>query len=211
MTRPSATRGIAGAEPRIDISGLPQFTVGNVRAAIVDNDAVVIGHFSHLHGVRNDGGWLYRSPGPSIVGGLSCVPTAAGEYVEFRTPDLALAAELHAGAVYPWVDIYWQAYHVDMILAGRWDARIMSAAPARYFQLDGVTGWQPEDAPLPHGAQDLGVRAGGWDHENCELCQVRIGEPVDPHGYVDEDNHWLCTTCYHRYAMTHDLSFAVGI
>ena len=192
----------------MDSSGLPQFTVVEVRAGPADGRSVVAGHFSHLRGVRNNGGWLYRQPGPSVVGGLSLVPSAAGEPVEFRTPDLALAPELRVGAVYPWVDEYWQAYHVDMVLAGRWEARTFAATPARYFRLGGVTGWQPEDAPLPKGAEDLGVRGGAWDHEHCELCREHIGGPGDPKGYVDPEDHWLCEACYHRYAVPRDVSFA---
>src|SRR5688500_18804717 len=107
----------------MDSSGLPQFTVIEVRPGPADGESVVVGHFSHLRGVRNSGGWLYRQPGPSVIGGLSVSPSAAGELVEFRTPDLALAPELRVGAVYAWVDQHWQAYHVDIVLAGRWAAR----------------------------------------------------------------------------------------
>src|SRR6476620_4735000 len=114
---------------RMDLAELPQFVVVEVRAEPND-EAVVLGHFSHLRGVRNDGGWLYRRPGPSLSGGLSRVPSAQGETVEFRTSDLALAPELRAGARYPWVDHYWQAYHVDLILDGHWAARQFAAEPA---------------------------------------------------------------------------------
>ena len=97
-----------------------------------------------------------------------------------------------------------------MILAGRWEPRTFSAAPAQYFRLGGATGWQPVGEALPHGAEDLGVRDGGWDHEHCELCNAHIGGTSDPHGYVDPEEHWLCPPCYQRYAVARDLAFVDG-
>ena len=191
----------------MDLPGLPQFTVDEVRLQ-GNRTAVVVGRFSHLRGVRNDGGYLYRRPGPSIAGELSAIPTAPGETVEFRTADLDLAPELRPGSVYPWVDHYWQPYHVDMVLAGRWEPRRFAAKAARYFRLDGVTGWQPDGGPLPDGAEDLGAREAAWDHEHCELCGRHIGGLGDPHGYVDPDERWLCQACYERYAVPRDVSFA---
>ena len=190
----------------MDLSGLPQFTIDAVRQ---DEDGVLLtGHFSRLRGVRNGGGWLYRTDAPAIIGGLSHVPTAPGEPVEFRSPDDDMAAELAPGESYPWIDEYWQAYHVTMILAGRWEPRRFVAEAARYFRQDGVVGWQPLGGTLPEGAKDLGVREGAWDHEHCELCNAHIGGPGNPDGYVDPDDHWLCQACYERYAVSRDLSFA---
>ena len=127
--------------------------------------------------------------------------------MEFRTSDASLAPELEASTSYPWIDGYWQAYQVAMILAGRWEQREFHAQPARYFRLAGVTGWQPADAPLIDGAEDLGIRPAAWDHEHCELCNAHIGRNGEATGYVDPDDHWLCTGCYKRYAVNHDLSF----
>jgi len=70
-----------------------------------------------------------------------------------------------------------------------------------------VTGWQPVDAPLTKGAEDLGVRAGAWDHEHCELCNATIGAAGAAEGFVNPDNYWLCVDCHERYAVPHDLSF----
>ena len=61
------------------------------------------------------------------------------------------------------------------------------------------------------GAEDLGVKEGGWDHEHCELCRARIGDAQNPDGYVDPEEHWLCLACHERYATTRDLSFVVDI
>jgi hypothetical protein len=121
--------------------------------------------------------------------------------------DVALAPEMRVGAMYPWIDGYWQAYHVAMVLAGKWTPRVFSATPAHYFRLAGVRGWQPEGGMLPLGAEDLGVQPDAWDHEHCELCQARIGVSGDPSGYVDPEDHWLCVECYSRYGITRDVSF----
>lgn len=189
----------------MDLSGLPQFAIDARRQD--EHGVVLTGHFSHLRGVRNDGGWLYRADAPAVVGTLSCVPAAPGEPVEFRSPDDDMAVALRPGELYPWIDIYWQAYHVTMILAGRWEARRFVAEAARYFRQGGVIGWQPVGGPVPHGAEDLGMREGAWDHEHCELCNTHIGGPGDPDGYVDPDGRWLCRACYDRYAVPKDVSF----
>jgi hypothetical protein len=125
----------------MDLAGLAQFTIDACRRT--EEGVVLTGHFSHLRGVRNDGGWLYRTDAPAIVGTLSRVPAAPGEPVEFRSPDDEMAAGLAPGQTYPWIDIYWQAYHVGMILAGRSEPRRFVAEAAHYFRQRGVVGWQP--------------------------------------------------------------------
>ncbi|HTP30785.1 MAG TPA: hypothetical protein VMJ75_01350 [Candidatus Acidoferrales bacterium] len=46
---------------------------------------------------------------------------------------------------------------------------------------------------------------GGWDHEHCQLCREHINN--GDFGYRDEDDHWLCESCYDKYVKHHDLSF----
>ncbi len=197
----------------MDVAGLPQFTVLEVRAPRADGDTEIVGRLSHLRGVRNDAGLLYRPGGPSIVGDLGAVPRDTAAPVVFTTPDAGLAPELTPGAVYPWLDGYWQAYHLDMILASPdcWQRRVFAASPAQYFRQAGVTGWQPVGGPLPDGAEDLGVRAGAWDHEHCELCEAHIGAGGTSEGYVDPGNRWLCPACFERYAACGDVSFAAEV
>ena len=193
----------------MDLSGLPQFTIEDIRVAAEDPEVVLVGRLSHLRGVRNDTAWLYRSASASMIGMATAIPATAEQQVEYRTSDVGLAPELGVGAVYPWVDGYWQAYQVGMILAGSWEPRTFASAPARYFRLGGVTGWQPAEAPLMEGAEDLGIREAAWDHEHCELCGARIGGSASSHAFVDPEHHWLCTTCYDRYAVGRDLSFLI--
>jgi len=197
----------------MELTDLPQFTVLDVGTRDPNGNTALVGRFSHLRGVHGVDGWLYRRGGPSLVGGLDAVPAGPGAPVAFTTPDAELAPELAPGAAYPWVDGYWQAHHVDMILAGpaHWQRRRFEAAPAQYFRLAGVTGWQPLGEPLPEGAEDLGVRAGAWDHEHCELCRAHIGDGGAAEGYVNPDGRWLCPTCYVRYAAVRDVSFVAEV
>ena len=191
----------------MDLSGLPQFTIEEIRVAVGDPEVVLVGRLSHLRGVRNETAWLYRSARDSMIGTVSEIPATSEHQVEYRTSDVGLAPELRVGAVYPWIDGYWQAYQVAMILAGNWEPRIFSSAPARYFRLGGVTGWQPADAPLMEGAEDLGIREAAWDHEHCELCGNRIDGTASAHAFVDPEDHWLCATCHERYAVARDVAF----
>lgn len=194
----------------MNLSDLPQFTIDEVHATAGDAEGRLVGRFSHLEGVHDNRGWLYRIDRPSIIGDLAVVPTMAGEPVSFVSPDPELVVELHPGEAYAWIDGFWQAYHITMILAGRWQPRTFVSLPARYFRLGGLTGWQRDDQPLLDGAEGLGVREGGWDHEHCELCNTHIGGPGDPHGFVDPEERWLCARCYDRYAVPRDLAFVAG-
>jgi hypothetical protein len=191
---------------------LPRFTVDRIHPCEGEGITRIIGHLSHLRGVRGPHGYLYRSSGPSIAGELESIPSTNAEAVRFLTTEAEYAPDLEPGAAYPWLDGQWKPYHLKMILspAERWQRREFSAAPARYFLLDGVTGWQPVDAELPHGATDLGVRRGDWNRERCELCPEQLEATSSSEGFVDCDGRWICAHCYERYAARNDISFAVG-
>jgi len=197
----------------MDLSDLPQFTVTTVRPQRPDGSTEVVGQLSHLRGIHNDAGYLYRPVGPSIVGSFDAVPQQADVPLVFITPDADLAAELAPGTVYAWLDIYWQPYHLDMILAGpvHWHQRTFTATPAHYFRQAGVTGWQPAGGPLPKDAEDLGIRSDAWDHAHCELCRTTIGANGAPDGYVNAQDYWLCQSCFDRYAVHQDISFAAEV
>ncbi len=197
----------------MDLSGLPQCTVVEIQTMLDSMDTRILGQLSHTAGVRNERGFLYRAAGPSIVGDLEAVPTAASKAVVFMTPDAAFAPELRVGATYPWLDGYWQPRHLTMVLApaNSWRRTTFVPTPARYFRDKGVTGWQKADAPLPAGVEDLGLRSGGWNHEHCELCNVQIGTSGLSDAYMNSDDLWLCIGCYDRYASNNDVSFAVEL
>jgi len=107
----------------MDLSGLPQFTVDEIRTAAGNPEVTLIGRLSHLRGVRNTTAWLYRSARASMIGTITQVPAALNEPIEYHASDVALAPELRVGSVYPWIDGYWQAYQVAIVLAGQWESR----------------------------------------------------------------------------------------
>ena len=118
---------------------------------------------------------------------------------------------LRVGDVLPWLDGYWDASDVDIILRddGWWVPAEFTAGPAHYFRQNGVVGWAPEGGTIPEDAEDLGVRAGAWDHEHCRICFARIGLDGAPRGSVAPDERWLCERCPERYAAPHDLAFII--
>ena len=195
----------------MDLSGLPQFTVVELKPGRSADETLIAGHLSHLRGVHNDRGWLYRGERGSLIADLLAAAAGGPLTISVFTEDLK--PEVAPGATFPWLDHYWQPYHLAMILAPveRWERRTFVATPARYFWQGTVTGWQHVDAALPEGAVDLGVREGAWDHEHCELCNAHIGAAGSAEGYVDPDDRWLCPACYAKYAAPHDVSFAAEV
>jgi hypothetical protein len=194
------------------LADLPRFTVDEIHSHEDERNTLIIGHLSHLRGVRSQRGYLYRSSGPSVVGELESIPSTSAEPVRFLTLEAAYATDLKPGVSYPWLDGGWEPYHLKMVLSPpeRWQRREFSASPARFFLLDGVTGWMPVDAELPHGATDLGVRPGDWNHEHCELCPAQLEASSSPEGFVDPDGRWICAHCYANYAARNDISFAAA-
>lgn len=53
------------------------------------------------------------------------------------------------------------------------------------------------------------VVEGGWDHEHCEICGQTISpfELGNGYGYQDQDDSWVCLTCYEQYVMPKSLDF----
>jgi hypothetical protein len=194
------------------LEDLPRFTVIEIRSPGGEGNTLIIGHLSHLRGVRSPRGYLYRAHGPSVMGDLEAIPSTSAEPARFLTPDAEYAPDLKPGVSYPWLDGSWKPYHLKMALspAERWQRRVFSSSPARYFELDGVLGWQPVDAKLPHGATDLGVRPGDWNHERCELCPEELEAARSSEAFVDPDGRWICAHCFENYVKRSDISFALG-
>jgi hypothetical protein len=195
------------------LADLPHFVVDEINAPEGGENGIISGRFSDLHGVRGTRGYLYQPKGASILIDLDARPLSTSETVRGRTHDVEYARELQKGQSIVWLDGEWEPHHLSMILSphARWDHRSFSTAPARYFDLDGVMGWQPVDLPLPPGATDLGVRPGGWDEVRCEICPEDISaDHPTTEAYVDADGRWLCPHCYERFAKPRDVSFAVG-
>jgi hypothetical protein len=195
----------------VSLTDLPQFTVDQVRRPADEGNTIVFGRLSHLRGVRGTRGYLYRVPGPSMLGDLDKLPSASGETVRFATADGDYAPDLKPGATYPWLDSAWEPHHLAMVLSPveAWSKLSFSPRPVRYYLLGDVTGWQSPDLPLPPGATDLGVHAGDWNDAQCELCPEQLAAEKSSEGYVNPDGRWICAHCFARFAARHDLSFAL--
>jgi hypothetical protein len=186
---------------------LPQFTVDE-RYESEGGHVRLVGRFSHLRGVRVGSGCLYSAARP-ILGDLAEIPQP-GAPATFLAAAWSVPPELTPGTTFPWLDGYWDPYQIEMVLDPDhgWERRVFVAEPARYFEINGVTTWQPAGNSLPDGARDLGIREGDWDHENCDICFAHIGGSGSPEGYVDAEERWLCVECHDKYAARQDISFA---
>jgi len=189
----------------MELRDLPQFAIESVRDA--ESDPRLVGRLSHLAGVREGRSWLYAAD-ESVIGDLEELDLATGAAV-FSAPYWTPEGPARPGVSLPWVDGYWQAYHVTMILdpANAWRQAEFVAGDAQYFELGGHRGWQKLGQEFLEGAMPREVVRGGWDHEHCELCRANIGAGGAPAGYVDAEERWLCEACYRLYAKPRDLSF----
>src|SRR4029079_17343025 len=154
------------------------------------------GTFTHLGGVREGRSWLYAG-NESLIGDLVDVDPATGQ-ATFMAPFWSRDSPVQAGRLVPWLDGYWQPYHVTMIVAPEavWRRTELSAEDAQHFEVGNMHGWRKVGEELPEGATAPRVEPGGWDHEHCEICSKHIGKGGDPAGYVDREDHWLCGECY---------------
>ena len=152
------------------LAGLPHFTVHEVQRR--DTEWLLFGAFDHLNTVREDSGWLYVSPDYCISGELEAL-SQTKKTACFRTNNEPLAASELVGESIPWIDGYWQAYYVTLILDAdhKWNKVTFSSSPAVQRH---IPGWfvvrKAEGATQEEG--DV-IVPNGWDHEHCfHYCPV---------------------------------------
>jgi hypothetical protein len=189
------------------LSELPSMLVESIQQ---DSQVLSVnGRFDRLDGVRESGQFRI-SRGEYVWVTLEFVDRGNGsvKFTSDRDPDVA---RLRVGERYTWLNVYWQAPLLEAIAdeSHAWRRFEFKPSDARYFKKGGVVGWQQASEPLAKDVEDLGVRAGAWDHEHCGLCGTHI-DAERPIAYMDDDEQFLCETCYQKYAATHDLSFHVG-
>ena len=169
----------------------------------------ISGRFDRLEGVR-EGGCFRLSRGEYAWANLTIVDPSACTVVvtDERDPEVA---RLRVGQRYTWLHDYWQQPLVEAIADETqvWREFTFEASDARHFKRGDGVGWQPVGQALPNDVTDLGVKPGGWDHEHCDLCDLRI-DPDARIGYTDDRGHFLCSKCYTKHAAQHDVSFEVG-
>ena len=182
------------------LSDLPQFTTTAVHGE--PGNWVIDGVFNHLSSVREGRSWLYVSREDSLIGDLDSLDHASRR-ARFTTPDLLPTGML--GLALPWLDGWWQAYHVALMLDNthKWSRVLFEATDAVERHMPAWRELSParESAPEVSGV----LVPVGWDHEHCMLCNTHI-DPADP-AYVDNEENWLFVRCYKAYAEPHDLGF----
>ena len=186
------------------------------------------GTFNQTTGVSDGRCWLLLPERDCLIGDLTSFEPKTGA-ATFLTSAEATPDVL--GASLPYVDGYWQAYHVWMVVEPLWQWRrvpfqrtdvvgeLFEAEKAQMIKGREVKTWllvretgksrgYHRDYPIFPGSvesQRDKIIAAGWDHEHCELCDAQIN--VGDYGFVDPAEHWVCESCHAKYVTTHDLSF----
>jgi hypothetical protein len=199
------------------LEDLPQFLVRTIKQDEVGPDGYIhfelTGTFDSLAGVREGRCWLLLPCKQSLIGNLASLDpktnTAVYQTLEKVVPSVQ-------GFKLPYLDGYWQAHHIWMVMDASypWRESIFNAADAVFFTCEGSDGRtlrglrraKPEDVHNP----ELQIVQNGWDHEHCELCNQHINNPGDT-CYCGETRYWVCRDCYQKYVRPHDLSFMDGI
>jgi hypothetical protein len=123
---------------------------------------------------------------PFLWTGAADTPTVAIRSLDANSGavEIIIEAEDLRDTIQPGAALHWstyhQAWHADIILAGRWTRQDFT----------------PE------------VQDSFW-HEHSEICSARIGDPDATFGYVDDNDAWLCPECYETWAVSRSLGFMV--
>jgi len=97
------------------------------------------------------------------------------------------SSTLERGRAYPYLDGYW-GERAELVYDA---ARVWVRAEFR-----------PRDS-----VRQGKVISGGWDHEHCRICWEKISESTQPFGYHDQDEDWVCESCYEKYVTTKSIDF----
>lgn len=188
------------------LADLPQFTISAVRPGAGGGWALE-GQFNHLETVREERSWLYVSRRDSLIGDLEALD-AQTRQARFMISDPNPPPAWLTGATLPWLDGWWQAFHVTLILdpGHPWERVSFASRDALQSRMPGyrVLREAAGDPPTP----DEVVVPGGWDHEHCMLCNAHIDPGAE--AYTDPEGNWLCAPCHTAFAEPHDLSFVRG-
>ena len=93
------------------LEDLPAFEIAHVEAA---DHPRLHGVFNHLRSVKAGRSWLYH-PADPLIGDLLHLNEATGRAV-FEAPFWNASHPIQAGSRPQWLDGYWQACHVTMIV-----------------------------------------------------------------------------------------------
>jgi hypothetical protein len=188
------------------LNDFPAFAVEEITEA--SDELRLRGRFSHLAGVTLGRSYLYCGDA-QWVGDLIEIDAGARNAV-FTAPPWVQRDLIKVGSVVPWLPTSWQFFHVNMILMSRWARRTFVPSDAQHFQQGDIYGWTKAGNPLRSDLVPTHMVEGAWDHEECEICYAHVGRGGLPEGYVNQDEVWLCLTCFERYGRTRDLGFIFG-
>ncbi len=201
--------GLVTDRPVTRLEDLPAFRVLQITNA---NGLELLGVFTHLKSVRAGRSWLYAGDADSLIGDLVDIDEATLR-AKFTAPFWSPTSPIQVDSITPWLDGYWQAYHLTMILDPHavWKRTKFTPSSAQHFRQSEVYGWIKAGQEMPDGAVPTQADDMGWDHEHCELCQSKIGREGDAHGYMDRNDRWLCERCCQDYAEPRNLDFVFSI
>ncbi len=108
--------------------------------------------------------------------------------------DLARKDLFKIGATFPFMGWYWGER-----------ARLVYDSSREWQKAEFV----PHDTIQYYPDGKTEVVEGGWDHVHCEICGQKISpfESGNEYGYQDQDDSWVCLTCYEKYIMPKSLDF----
>ena len=183
----------------MQLSDLPQFSVDATK--LVGGVWVLEGVFNHLRSVAENRSWLY-APRAALIGDIEALDRQTRR-ARFNTMDPNPPRIPTMGQTFPWLSGYWQAFHIDIILDPNhlWRPLVFRAEDALERPIPEWRVQRRAIGAIPR--PDETVVPGAWNHEHCMICNSHI-DPDDL-GYLDDDEHWLCTKCHDSYAVPHDL------
>ena len=167
-----------------------------------------LAHSPTLKAVQECRSWLYAGDEHSLLGDLFDINPVT-KHARFDAPFWTPDSPIQVGSVVPWLDGYWQAYQITMILdpQNAWKRTEFKPSLAQFFRQGDVHGWTKAGHTLRDGMVPTHVVEDGWDHEHCQLCEAKIGRSGASHGYEDVKERWLCEECHHEYADPRSLGF----
>jgi len=174
---------------------LPQFEILHVeRAETAMKYSGVIKGLSRLS--RVEPGWIVTicvRENKFMRGRLSEINLQTFQ-INIEVSDLASQNDLAIGVNYPLLDGYWG------------DLAELVLNVALVWQ---KVKFEPRDSSIHHPDGTTETSQDGWDHEHCRICSQNISmlEADNKYGYVNQNDDWLCESCYQKYVLRKSLDF----
>lgn len=115
-------------------------------------------------------------------------------------------SELETGSRHAFINGYW-GVRAELVLnrASRWNRRHFEPTDTVRYPAGGG-GWM---ATRSTGAAPAGgeILSGVWDHEHCDICQMKIGRGGEATGYFSPPGAWVCEECYTSFVAPGSLAF----